>query len=77
MLARKFGKKGVRVNGVSPGIALTPVGGSDTDLESLKKLNLFSCVIGSEPIAEAVVFLARSKFITGQILAVDAGQSLK
>lgn len=80
MLTRALAKElapAIRVNGVSPGAILWP----ETALSDEAKQG----IIDSTPlarqgsprdIAEAVLFLARGDFITGQVIAVDGGRSL-
>lgn len=70
---------GVRVNGVAPGTVAWPADdpryaeGSEVRDRILRAIPLGR--IGSpEEIARAVVFLAQSRFITGQVLAVDGGR---
>lgn len=66
----------VRVNGVAPGAVLLPEGTSEAErARALRRIPLGR--LGSpEDVARAVVFLAESDFISGQILAVDGGESL-
>jgi NAD(P)-dependent dehydrogenase (short-subunit alcohol dehydrogenase family) len=67
----------VRVNGVAPGPMLPPPGGDEHYLDALAaKLPLRR---HGEPgdIADAVLFLIRSEFITGEIVYVDGGQHLE
>jgi len=76
-LARELAPFGVRVNGVAPGGALTPMVerlGADYIREEAARYPLQR--LGSaEEIASAVVFLASSQasFMTGQILGVNGG----
>jgi len=69
----------IRVNGVAPGAVLWPKP-EDEMLESEKQTILASVPLNrlgkATEIAEAVHFLASSKYITGQIIAVDGGRSL-
>ncbi|KAA0873557.1 pteridine reductase [Nitrincola tapanii] len=69
----------VRVNGVSPGAILWPEADASLSAEA-KQAILDKVLLGRcgrpEDIAEAVGFLAKAGYITGQILAVDGGRSL-
>lgn len=78
--ARKYNEPLVRVNAVAPGLVDTPLTkstGEDpswtTDLSIIKRMGK------PEEIASAVAFLLSddASFITGQILAVDGGFTLK
>ncbi|MCP5162628.1 MAG: pteridine reductase [Hahellaceae bacterium] len=68
----------IRVNGVSPGAILWPSGDNHlTDYQEnlLKKVPLQRCGTPAD-IAKAVMFLAQSDYITGQIISVDGGRTL-
>jgi pteridine reductase len=65
----------VRVNGVSPGAAL-PASGSEGPIDKMLTQVPLRRLGGAEAIAEAVEFLARADYITGQILAVDGGRTI-
>ncbi|MBW8191539.1 pteridine reductase [Neiella marina] len=66
----------VRVNGIAPGAILWPETMQSTEQAArLKAIPLGRSGTLLE-IAEAVYFLARANYITGQILAVDGGASL-
>lgn len=78
--ARKFNEPLVRVNAVAPGLIDTPLSSSTgedpswtTDLSVIKRIGR------PEEIAAAITFLLsdESSFITGQVLAVDGGFTLK
>lgn len=69
----------IRVNGISPGAILWP---SDTEsLSSEKKETILSGIplkrLGNEQdIADTLLYLVNSPYITGQIIEVDGGRSL-
>ena len=82
--ATEYGSKGIRINAVSPGVIHTP--GIDNYLtehpefkEKFDRSAVMKRMGRPEEIADAVVFLSSDKasFITGQILSVDGGQSVK
>ena len=65
---------GVRVNAVAPGLILPPEGKTVSYMEKLKnRVPLRACGTPRD-IAEAVLFLVKSAYITGEILYVDGGQ---
>lgn len=67
----------VRVNGVAPGAILWPENGSsEADREEIIAQTPLQRSGNPDDIANAVIFLARNEFITGQIIAVDGGRSI-
>jgi NAD(P)-dependent dehydrogenase (short-subunit alcohol dehydrogenase family) len=74
-LAKAFAP-GITVNSVAPGVI--PFGGTDERIERLIARTPAQRPGTGDEIADGVVFfLSASNFITGQILAVDGGLSLK
>lgn len=80
LLTRAMAKElapNVRVNGVAPGAILWPESGSSVaEREKIVADTPMKRTGTPEDIANAVLFLAGSEFITGQIIAVDGGRSL-
>ncbi|KPV41038.1 pteridine reductase [Thiohalorhabdus denitrificans] len=75
-LAKEMGPR-VRVNAVAPGAALWPESGkSEQDKEAILRHTALARASGPEPIAEAVHFLARADYITGQVLGIEGGRLL-
>jgi NAD(P)-dependent dehydrogenase (short-subunit alcohol dehydrogenase family) len=66
-----------QVNAVAPGLALPPPGETADYLERLRRSNPLGRAGTPEEIAEAVLFLVRSRFVTGQVLFVDGGRHLR
>ena len=66
----------IRVNAVGPGPTLTNTRQGDEDFARQSAAVLLKRGPTPAEIAEAVVFLARSPSITGQMIAVDGGQHL-
>ena len=82
--AAEYGSQGIRINAVSPGVIRTP--GVEKYFEEqpkiaqgLKKAAVMNRLGEPEEIAEAVSFLSseRASFITGQLLSVDGGGSVR
>jgi NAD(P)-dependent dehydrogenase (short-subunit alcohol dehydrogenase family) len=66
----------VAVNAVAPGLILAPEGKGQDYLEALKSELPLRRIGDPACIAEAVLFLIKSEFITGQTIFVDGGRHL-
>jgi NAD(P)-dependent dehydrogenase (short-subunit alcohol dehydrogenase family) len=75
-MAQAFAPQGVRVNAVGPG----PVFPNASEGEAGFKREVQGLPLGRavdpDDIADAVLYLARARNVTGQMIAVDAGQHL-
>jgi len=76
MLAMELAPK-IAVHGIAPGLILPPAGQDESYLEKLAYTNPLKCHGGPQDVTDAVSFLLRSRFITGQILYVDGGYHMK
>lgn len=76
MMAVKFAP-GIQVNAVAPGLILPPEGKDRAYLEELKDALPMKKIGAPEHVADAVLFLLRSEFITGQVIYVDGGRHLR
>ena len=82
MLTKTLAKElapNIRVNGISPGSILWPQ--DDSQLSEKEKMIIIDRITlkkqGSpNDIAEAVLFLADAKYITGEVINIDGGRSL-
>jgi pteridine reductase len=75
MTALEYAPK-VRVNAIAPGLILPPPGRDDSYLDALIDTVPLKRHGSVEDIAEAVVFLCKSSFITGDTLYIDGGRHL-
>jgi pteridine reductase len=67
---------GVRVNGVAPGLILPPEGAGQEYLDRWMRTMPLRRAGRPEDVAEAVLYLATAKFVTGQVIFVDGGRHL-
>lgn len=75
LLAQELGPQ-VSVNGVAPGAILPAPGESMDSFEEKSELNPLRRTGSPQAIAEAVLYLLRADFVTGEILHVTGGQQL-
>lgn len=74
-MAQAFAPR-IRVNAVGPGPTVANVHDGEALFRKEAEGTLLGRAIAPEEIAEAVLYLARARSITGQMLAVDSGQHL-
>ena len=77
-LAKEVGPSGITVNCIAPGVIDTRMNKnlSKDDIKSLCEETPLGMIGKPVYVAEAALFLAQAKFITGQTLAVDGGITL-
>jgi NAD(P)-dependent dehydrogenase (short-subunit alcohol dehydrogenase family) len=73
-LAIEYAKTGIRVNAVSPGIIKTPMHPPEAH-QALGALHPMGRMGEVSDIVDAVLYLDRAEFVTGEILHVDGGQA--
>jgi NAD(P)-dependent dehydrogenase (short-subunit alcohol dehydrogenase family) len=73
-LAIEYAKHGIRCNAVALGDIRTPMHDSAT-YDALAKRHPLGRVGEIDDVVDAVLYLERSSFVTGEILQVDGGQS--
>ncbi|MDO8588520.1 MAG: SDR family oxidoreductase [Armatimonadota bacterium] len=67
----------IAVNAIAPGLILPPPGKDQSYIERLADTVPLKRHGDPRDIAEAAVFLAKSKFLTGEVIYVDGGRHLK
>ena len=75
MMAVEFAP-GMTVNGVAPGLILPPPGKDQSYMDDLAKTIPLKRHGHPSDIADAVLYLLRSDFVTGQVVFVDGGRHL-
>jgi NAD(P)-dependent dehydrogenase (short-subunit alcohol dehydrogenase family) len=76
MMALEFAPR-IRVNAVAPGLILPPPGKDEAYLEHLAPKNPLHRIGTVEGVIDAILFLLRSDYVTGQVIFVDGGRHLK
>ncbi len=76
MMALEFAPR-VQVNAIAPGLVLPPPGKTAEHLKARVKDNPLQRHGDVEDVADAVLFLLRSDFVTGQVIFVDGGYHMK
>lgn len=72
-LAIEYAQRGIRVNAVAPGIIKTPMHAPNTH-EFLSGLHPVGRMGEVHEIVDAILYLERAGFVTGETLRVDGGQ---
>ncbi len=67
---------GIKVNGVAPGLILPPEGEGQDYIDKLKGRVPMKKAGRAGDVAEAVIYLASSEYITGQVINIDGGRHL-
>jgi pteridine reductase len=67
----------IRCNGIIPGLVLKPEGMDEERWHKYADLTPIRQPGSAEDVARAVVYLARESFVTGAILHVDGGDSVR
>lgn len=79
--ALELGPRGIRVNAVAPGIVITPLTAGSMDIPGVRDDYVANTPLGragtAEEIAEAVVFLTRAAWLTGEVLDLNGGAHLQ
>lgn len=76
MMAVEFAPQ-IRVNGIAPGIILSPEGKDESYIQERRRKNLFNRSGKPSDITDTVLFLLSNTFITGEVFFVDGGENLK
>jgi len=67
----------IRVNGIAPGVVLLPEHFDVAESEHLRATTPLQRIGTPEDVAEAVLYLARADFVTGEIIRVDGGRHVR
>jgi pteridine reductase len=67
----------LRINGVAPGVILPPDGKDESWIEKLKSTNPLQDRGTADDVTDAVMYLIKADFVTGQVIYVDGGRHLE
>jgi pteridine reductase len=67
----------IRVNAVAPGVVLLPEGFDPDEAEHLRRTTPLHRIGTPEDVAEAVVYLIKAEFVTGEVICVDGGRHVR
>jgi NAD(P)-dependent dehydrogenase (short-subunit alcohol dehydrogenase family) len=71
-LAIEYAKQGIRFNAVAPGVVDTPLQ-KDNPKEFLSTLQPMGRIASVKDIVDAVLYMAETDQVTGEVLHVDGG----
>ena len=74
LAARALARKGIRVNGVAPGLMLRSSGQSEVNFEAMHSRNSLGRGVEPQDIVDAIRYFVDAKCVTGQVLVIDSGQ---
>jgi len=72
--ARALAPKGIRVNGIAPGLILRSSGQTEENFRAMHGNNPLHRGVEPEDVLDAIRYLAGARCVTGQVLTIDSGQ---
>ena len=74
LAARALAGRGIRVNGIAPGLMLHSSGQSEENFEAMHARNPLGRGVEPGDVIEAIRYLIGARCVTGQVLVIDSGQ---
>ena len=74
LAARAFAERGIRVNGIAPGLMLRSNGQSEENFEAMHANNPLRHGVEPGDIISALRYLIGARGVTGEVIAIDSGQ---
>ena len=74
LAARALAPKGIRVNGIAPGLMLRSAGQSEEKFAAMQRANPLRRAVEPGDVVAALRYLIESPAVTGQVLTIDGGQ---
>jgi len=72
--ARALAPKGIRVNGIAPGLMLQSSGQSEENYQAMHAANPLKRGVEPTDVIGAIRYLVSARCVTGEVLTIDAGQ---
>lgn len=73
LAARALAAKGIRVNGVAPGLMLQSSGQTEANFRAMHSDNPLRRGVEPRDVVDAIRYLAGARCVTGQMLVIDSG----
>jgi NAD(P)-dependent dehydrogenase (short-subunit alcohol dehydrogenase family) len=73
LAARALAAKGIRVNGIAPGLLLRSSGQSEENFEAMHASNPLRRGVEPGDVIDAIRYLVGARCVTGQVLVIDSG----
>ena len=74
LAARALAPRGIRVNGIAPGLMLRSNGQSEENFEAMHANNPLGRGVEPADVIGAIRYLVGARCVTGQVLVIDSGQ---
>ena len=74
LAARALAPRGIRVNGIAPGLVLRSPGQSEENFAAMHRANPLRRGVEPEDVVGAIRYLISAPCVTGQVLILDSGQ---
>jgi NAD(P)-dependent dehydrogenase (short-subunit alcohol dehydrogenase family) len=74
LAARALASRGVRVNGIAPGLMLQSSGQSEKNFDAMHTNNPLKRGVEPADVVQAIRYLIDARCVTGQVLVIDSGQ---
>lgn len=74
LAARALARRGIRVNGIAPGLMLRSSGQSEENFEAMHADNPLKRGVEPADVVGAIRYLIGARCVTGEVLVIDSGQ---
>jgi NAD(P)-dependent dehydrogenase (short-subunit alcohol dehydrogenase family) len=74
LAARALAPRGIRVNGIAPGLMLQSSGQSEENFEAMHSSNPLGRGVEAADVVGAIRYLIGARCVTGETLVIDSGQ---